>query len=249
MNEFGTTIKFGDEDAPAISEIVSDKHLVTALPNLTKEQALVKRGNELIELVTKLEVKDQASLEVATDTVKLIQGVLKGLEAERDAQVRPLNTQVDGINARFKPHTTKLKDAKVLLDGPQGKMTKYMIEEREKQRKAIEEENRKKAEAEAAEAARLAAVAKPAELVTFDDVGPVAVAEVKAVDLPKQQARGMLGSVSGLKKVWKWRVKDRAKVDPNYLMLDEIKLNQAVRQGIREIDGIEIYEEESSGVR
>jgi len=61
--------------------------------------------------------------------------------------------------------------------------------------------------------------------------------------VPKQQTmvRTEAGSATQ-RKVWKHEITDEAQVPREYLMIDEAKVRQAVKQGIREIPGVRIFE-------
>lgn len=52
-----------------------------------------------------------------------------------------------------------------------------------------------------------------------------------------------------VKQVWKHRLVDITKVPAQYLSLNEAAVGKAVRGGVREIEGIEIYPEDQLAVR
>ena len=56
------------------------------------------------------------------------------------------------------------------------------------------------------------------------------------------------GSAS-VRKSWKWKEVDMSNVPREYLMLDTVKINKAVRAGARSISGLEIYEESTTVLR
>lgn len=78
-------------------------------------------------------------------------------------------------------------------------------------------------------------------------------AEAKA-EAPKVEApislvnRGQFGTTS-VRKTWAYKVTDITKVDPGLLMPDHSKIMGLIRDGAREIAGLEIYQEESVFVR
>ncbi|MDD5304787.1 MAG: hypothetical protein PHS14_16955 [Elusimicrobia bacterium] len=57
-----------------------------------------------------------------------------------------------------------------------------------------------------------------------------------------------MGSTT-VKKVWTFKVLDLDAVPRAYLVLDESRVREAIRQGVREIAGLEIYQDESLSVR
>lgn len=58
---------------------------------------------------------------------------------------------------------------------------------------------------------------------------------------------GAAGTVQS-RLVWTFKIADKLKVPSEYLIVDEKKVREAIRNGIREIEGIEIYQEEKLAV-
>ncbi len=73
--------------------------------------------------------------------------------------------------------------------------------------------------------------------------------EAKNASEPVEALKTSVRTDSGLmsrKKIWKWRVKDEAKLRnayPELFVLDEKAVNAMVKGGAREVEGIEIYQE------
>ena len=80
-----------------------------------------------------------------------------------------------------------------------------------------------------------------AKLLPADGVD-VAVAETLRV-------RGALGSVATPSKRWVFRVTNELLVPREFLMVDERLIRAAVKEGVREIPGVEVYEEDVISVR
>lgn len=70
------------------------------------------------------------------------------------------------------------------------------------------------------------------------------------IAVPKQHTtqRGQEGQAI-VKKYWTYEVEDLSKVPREYLLLDDKKVKDAIKQGIRNIKGIRIYEEERLTIR
>jgi len=112
-----------------------------------------------------LVVQDEHSVGLALTFAKDAMNLHDRYEEMRDAEVRPLNTEVKKINDNYRPYTSLLK---ALKDGVERKVTEYRMKKRreleEQQRKAIEDARIAKAEAEA-EAERLRKEAEEAAKV------------------------------------------------------------------------------------
>jgi len=76
-----------------------------------------------------------------------------------------------------------------------------------------------------------------------------AMAEAPKVEAPISLVnRGQFGTTS-VRKTWAYKVTDITKVDPALLMVDHSKVMGLIRDGAREIAGLEVYQEESVFVR
>jgi len=71
--------------------------------------------------------------------------------------------------------------------------------------------------------------------------------EVAVVNDLKTQKGEM--STTTMKKVWKFEIIDETKIPREYLEVDEVKIRSAVKGGIREIEGIKIYQDEQLSIR
>lgn len=71
------------------------------------------------------------------------------------------------------------------------------------------------------------------------------------VPAPVEQPKTTFNSIGAVsaKKVWTWKISDINKVPREHMILDEKKINALVRAGIRDIPGIEIYQQEKLAVR
>lgn len=189
---------------------------------------------QLIETANTCEVWDHDSYNQAADLAKFISEAVKTIESERKRITQPLNESLKATNKLFANLSSPLEAA---LAVTKGKILKYKLEE---DRRAREELERKKAEALAAEA----------EAIRNNEPVPLeVVANLDAMaPVPTTAARGGFGSVSTQKR-WTFRVTDKLAVPPVYLLVDEKRVNQAIRDGMREIPGLEIYQEEIAVVR
>lgn len=108
----------------------------------------------------------------------------------------------------------------------------------------IQEEGRKIREAEEMEAARVKAAseAKAAEISAPTVLQPV---------IPKAEnvTRTETGAAAFQRKTWEFELTDIAQVPRDYLILDEKRVRDAIRMGIRDLPGIRIFETSKTVLR
>jgi len=189
----------------------------------------------------------------------------KQLDKERLAMTEGARATVSMVNDKFRAIIERADRCTQLADN---KLLPFM-RERERQRKAAEDEARRQREEEAeaqrvadeaaAEAERIASETQDAEALKdaeakvkyarsgLDELRrtPIAKPEKKAV-------QGSLGSQTGMRKNWKYRIADFSKVPEDWLIpeadrLDKGKLNTVAKrdQENAHVPGIEFYYEEA----
>lgn len=183
----------------------------------SKEIVSIRKSNQvLVEKVKNLKVTSKESSVEASQFLVWIAGAKKKLESKRLEITKPLNDSLRRINTMFKQWSLPLIEAEAYL---RNEMIRYNAEVRRK----IEEENKK--------------LLKAAKKVGIETEG------IKIEAKPDIVRTGQ-GSVSS-RKFWTFKVKNLLKVPREYLKLDEVKVRTAIREGVRKIDGLEIYEEET----
>lgn len=65
---------------------------------------------------------------------------------------------------------------------------------------------------------------------------------VAKVEAAAQEQVSEIAPVSGMRKTWQFEVTDQAKVPSGFLMVNEAAIKQAIKNGVREIDGVKIFE-------
>lgn len=213
--------------------------------NIEEVTAVINSGNQsLIAAASKAVIENEEQLSVGVDILSEIKQRVKGVEAERAALVKPLNEHVKLINAKFKTVTEPLEEAAHILSNKV--LARQRVIQAEKSR--IAEEQRKQKEEEL-----LAAAAKK------EAIGDTEKAEQLLDYASKVKAREIstghgtfTEAKSGITKRWTFEIVDLAatgKDGSQYLMLDSSKVREAIRQGVREIPGLRIFQEESLSVR
>jgi hypothetical protein len=200
------------------------------------------RANDLCVTALGLTVATQTDYEHGADLLRAIKGQLGTYEAGRTKLVKPLNEHVKMINAQAKMVMGPLEAADRYL---REQMTAFTLEQR---RVAEAEAARVKAEADAA-ALELAA--------KMENVGADSIAEgivehaltQEAAPIKTAPTHTAFGTTAGYRERWVYELVDDALVPREYLCVDDVAVNRAVKGGAREIAGLRIFDAGSIAVR
>lgn len=199
-------------------------------PVLAVRSALAEYEPDIVAMVDEaraLTVQDDAANVRAVELGNQARKLVKGIEDIRKKHVAPLNERVKDINAAAKVYTERLGEVET---GLKRKIGVFQSQQELERRKA--EEQARQAIAE--EQARLDALAKK------NNVAPVVLEAVLPPE-PPRVVRTESGS-SHQRQEWTFEVQDETQVPREYLMVDERKIREAVKAGIREIPGVRIFQ-------
>lgn len=231
-----------------------DETLRLLLENAADLQAAIDNGlggtdrlnriNLLVEakarIPAKIESKEQS--EKLTDYIAQIKKCAKAVEDERKRIKSPVTDLGRAIDARAKALQAPLDECDRLA---RKVLTSYLAE----QDRIAQEEARAERERLAAEAAR-----REAEAKTDEDLSAAIEAEERAQAVPLEpakpvSARGEMGTHAGLRKSWDYSLVDLDQVPRQYLTLDEKAVKAAIKDGVRTIPGLNIFETHNITVR
>jgi len=192
-------------------------------------------------------ITNEEQLLQATDFLGNVKKLYKNAEEERKEITKPLNDSLKAINKKYKIITEPLLALESKL---KTLITAYLKNKDEQDRKIVEEE-RKLLEAKRIELEEQEKNANKEEL---------ALIETQKNSLEQQEILNMVdnklnnqirteNTLISKKKVWKFDVVDIYKIPNKYLILDEKKVAEDIRNGIIEIEGLKIYQEEIIAVR
>ncbi len=203
----------------------------------------------------------------AVDMVTMMKSCGKVIERDRDAAVRPVNEVVKRINGKHKSLTGPLTEGAKRLEGlllayqkqeeaKAAEEEKRIAEEREAVQLAEAEKLAAEATAKLAEAEKLAAEGRTAEAdAMMEDSAKTAADSAEAlndaVDAPapvvevQRQTHGNYGGQGFTKKTWTFRITNIEQVPPEYLEVNAVAINAAIRAKVRDIPGLEIYQKET----
>jgi len=170
---------------------------------------------------TALEIKSEADMTNASDLLNAVIKVEKMITERKEAITRPLMTALASARDLFKPFEYGYTEAKKTI---KAKMLSYSIEEEERI-------NKEKARVEA----RLekGTMRQDTAIKKLEDIG----------DAPKSFAGEQ--SKTSLRKVTKVRIVDESLIPREYLVVDMIKVQNAVLKQNLSVPGVETYEEKS----
>lgn len=195
-------------------------------------QTLLDEGARLQVLAENRTILTNDDIAPATSDLAVIARTLKMIEAKREEYTKPLNAFLKQINAYFKDATAPFAAADRI--------------NRDKVRVFLAEVERRRREAEAIEAEKLALARREAELNAGEHT--VDLSPVPAPPPAPARVYTQTGSMSTRKEA-RWELTDLSRVPAEYLMLDTAKVGRVVRAGVREIPGIRIWEEQNIAVR
>ena len=161
----------------------------------------------------------------AGDMLKQIQMKIKKVESKRLEYTRPLDESKKLIMDDFKKITEPLEEFVTELKNKMLAWYKTEQTRLNEQQKKIEQE----------------ALSKAKE-------NHVSEVQVPIINTQIKTQRGDVATIS-VKKVWKYRIIDETKIPRQYLTIDTAKITQAIREEVRHIDGLEIYQEENISTR
>jgi len=197
-----------------------------------------------------IEIKCDEDLNMAVDILKKIKSRKKWLEEDRKKIVDPINHSLKLINSKYKPAKDFLDFLAKKLD--QGKIAPYAVEKMRLER--IERDKQIQAEfdqkAKEAEALRQASEDQSSEII--EEMAVVAEAEAlkvadKVAEVSTQTRTA--DTVNSIRSRWVCEVNNADLVPREFCQPNQVQLNQAVKNGVREIAGCTIKEVYSSTTR
>jgi undecaprenyl pyrophosphate synthase len=228
---------------------------------------LIRRKEELLAGAARVpDVTDDEMAGKVSDFIKQLTGFVKVADNKRVAEKEPFLSAGRTVDGFFKALSDPVEAAKKAVER---KLTGYLQEKANRERREREEAARiarEEAERQAAEARRKAeamkadadlAAALEAEQAAQQRAAEAAKAEksaaANAADLSR--TRGDYGAVGSLRTTWDFRNLDRDALDleslRQHLPLDALEkaVRSAIKAGVRELRGVEIYEAQHAVVR
>ncbi len=223
------------QPAPASEQ---DANLPMPLNMLAPRKLLEPYRNKALALLAdarKITVESQDSQVAATKLASGIKKIIKTVEDTRKGYTDPFNEHIKSVIGLAKEVSAPLDEGFRHLTG---QLNKYAAQVELERRKA-EEEARRRAEEEQK---RLNAEAKAAGVEA-----PI-VPEVLPAK-PESATVRTEGGTSFQRKTWTFSVEDVNKVPREFLELNESAVRAAIKNGVRNIDGLKIFETTGTVIR
>lgn len=182
-------------------------------------QTLEKQVSPLVQEAGNYIIDSIEAIDNASLFLRKVKEAENNLEAKRLEFTAPLNQSLKAINETFRQLKTPLTQARELLTG------KILNWKRAETERLAKEEARRRAIQEAHEKAG-------------HQVNAPVVLERPETKIGNTQTR----------KVWVFKVIDFSKIPDEYKSINQVAVNQAIRDGAREIGGLEIYQEEKLSI-
>jgi hypothetical protein len=173
----------------------------------------------------------------AADILARIKLAEKEAEKERKFLVQPLNDHVGTINDRFKTITGPLKEARAIIDGKVLAYNRALEEAAAKEQARLRREETLRQKKLDEEKAALEAKGIKLNIAPQEPAAPIVVAP------PAKTTAGSYSKMT-ITKTPAFRLVDIEKVPAKYLLVNEVATNQAARDGVKTIAGMEWYEKE-----
>jgi|GEM_PF-2400646 len=217
-----------------LPDIIDSQPVAAMLAVFQQECNLTAQRAKTITIIRDPETNAKAA-DWAVETKKL----LKRLEELRKKIVGPYNSYLTQVNGFFKLYTEPLMQAETYLSRQLGNYRQFQENEARRIKAEQEAETRKIQKQLEDEAA--AAKAKDIHYEPAPIVAPVAP-EIQRV------TRTSGGSTSQ-RKDWTFEVENESLIDREFLMLNEKKLREHIKGGLRNTPGVRIFEEFTTRIR
>lgn len=222
-----------------------DKNLMLALEPMQIESYRIDERAKLIS------VTDAITYDNAVLFLKEVNTKLKDFKAQREKYIKPMKDSIKAIDDKLKEPIKLLEDTDTTL---REKLNTYLAEvhKREEQRLALE---RLKAED--------SAIAEIDDLENFkSQAGEYDEVTRKAIErtIENKQNRAIEAtaiedkinlstSSASVSMVWDFDVIDKAQIPLEFLKVDEVAIRNAIRNGERDIAGVNIYQKPQLSLR
>lgn len=182
-------------------------------------QVLESQVSPLVKQAGSYVIDSVEAVDTASVFLKQVRDTERSIEDKRLEFTAPLNQSLKAINDTFKKLKEPLEQARALLTN---KILDWKKAEAERLFK--EEERRRKIQEAHREAGHQ--VSTPVVL---------------------ERPENKIGNTQ-TRKVWTFKVKEFSKIPDVYKVINQVAVNQSIRDGVRDIPGIEVYQEEQLAI-
>ena len=186
----------------------------------TKEiQVLEDKVSPLVKASQDYKLATVQDVDNASAILKELRDTERTIEEKRQEFVKPLNQSLKAINETFRRIAQPLVNARLVL-------SRRVLDWKIIETRRIE-----------AEEARRRKIQEAHEKAGHQVSAPVVI----------ERLENKIGNTQ-TRKVWKFKVVDFSQVPDTFKVLNQVAINEMIRQGIRQIKGLEIYQEEQLSI-
>jgi len=178
-------------------------------------QIMEKQVSPLVAKAGQYVIESVEDVDMSSEFLKKVRDTEREIEAKRLEFTKPLNQSLKAINATFKQLKEPLVEARQVL-------TEKILSWKKAETAKLEKEEARRRKIQKSHIKRGHTVEAPVVL-----------------DRPEKT----IGNTRTTK-FWTFEVQDLGKVSTQYLSINSVAVREAIRNGVREISGIRIYQDE-----
>ena len=178
-------------------------------------QIMEKQVSPLVAQAGKYIVESVEDVDKSSEFLKKVRDTEREIEAKRLEFTKPLNQSLKAINATFKQLKEPLVEARQVL-------TNKILDWKRAETARLEKEEARRRKIQESHVKRGHTVEAPVVL-----------------DRPEKT----IGNTRTTK-FWTFEVQDLGQIPREYMVIDNVAVRKAIREGVREIRGLKIYQDE-----
>ena len=202
------------------------------------------QAREWLENLNAVVIADSVTYEQAGAKLKELKQYTKTIKDNKNTDIKPLKDGIKKLEDKYNKPLALLAEADAII---RDKMNKYLNEELKRRAEAEAEAKRQAEEIALKQALELEEVKKQA--ANYDPITARAMVkslEDKQNELINQTAKTESVNLSTdnniVSKVWDFELVDISAVPQEFIILNDKAVRQAIREGVREIKGIKIFQ-------
>lgn len=197
-----------------------------------------------LETLNAVVIADSVTYEQAGAKLKELKQYTKTIKDNKTADLKPLKDGIKKLEDKYNIPLALLAEADAII---RDKMNKYLNDEYKRRAEAEAEAKRQAEELALKQALELEEVKKQA--LNYDPItarAMVSSLEDKQNQLINQTAKAEVVNLSTknniVSKVWDFELVDISAVPQEFIILNDKAVRQAIREGVREIKGLKIFQ-------
>ncbi len=190
-------------------------------------------------------IENEADKENAVILLKEITDYKKAIKKQKDELSAEAKKELDAIKATFKEPETFIASAEEIIRDKINHFLNLQREKMEEEARALKQKAEDEALKQAEELEALKSGAGEYDAVTRKAmIEAIESKQNKLIDATAKTADiNQSTANSVVRNVWAFRVVDFKKIPFEYLQLNETAVRSAIKEGVREIEGLEIFKE------